>query len=228
MKLELTSKSFGANNVLGAISLSVNHGEVVAVTGPSGIGKSTLVRIISGLDTRFDGTVEDVGRVGMVFQEPTLLPWRSLIDNITLATGCDRDAALNALDRVELHQRQDAFPAQLSLGQRRRVALARALAAAPQTLILDEAFASLDEATAARMRKLTSSVLEGRDFQTLLVTHNLEEAAELADTVLVLDGTPARIRLDHRIAAPRKNRDRAGELAHLRARLQDLSLPEPR
>jgi NitT/TauT family transport system ATP-binding protein len=217
MKVEIHSKFFGQNQVLGHISLAIGKGEVVALTGPSGIGKSTFVRMLCGLDKRYQGQITDVGRVGFVFQEPTLLPWRSLIDNITLVTGCDAWAAQTALDQVELGDRSSDYPNQLSLGQQRRVGLARALAAKPQTLVLDEAFASLDEATAARMRTLTRHILDGTGFSTVLVTHNLEEAVELADRVLVLDGTPAEITLDYTVTA--NISDYPAEAALLRSRL---------
>jgi len=217
MKVEILSKFFGRNQVLGHISLAIGKGEVVALTGPSGIGKSTFVRILCGLDKRYQGQITDVGRVGFVFQEPTLLPWRRLIDNITLVTGCDARAAQTALDLVELGDRSSDYPNQLSLGQQRRVGLARALAAKPQTLVLDEAFASLDEATAARMRTLTRHILDGAGFSTILVTHNLEEAVELADRVLVLDGTPAEITYDQAVTADIT--DYPAEAALLRSRL---------
>ena len=215
MKIDIQSKSFGANPVLGQISFDVDVGEVVALTGPSGIGKSTLVRILAGLDRHFTGQVDDIGQVGFVFQEPNLLPWRSLVNNITVATGCRADAAQTALEKVELGNRGEAYPDQLSLGQQRRVALARALAVNPQMLILDEAFASLDEATAKRMRTLMQTVLDEYNFKTILVTHNLQEAVELSDRVLVLDGQPAQIVLDHTLP-PRHRRDCQDEVALLR------------
>ena len=199
MDIDIRSKFFGTQQVLGKISLSAAIGEVIAVTGPSGIGKSTFVRMIAGLEKQYDGQITNAGQIGFVFQEPTLLPWRNLLDNIALVTGCDQTAAQAALDRVELGDRVLDFPGQLSLGQQRRVALARALAANPQTLILDEAFASLDEETAKRMHKLLKRVLSENSFVTFLVTHNLEEAVEMADRVLVLGGAPATILLDHRI-----------------------------
>ena len=193
MKLEIAGKSFDGRPVLGPISLKLSPGETVALTGPSGIGKSTLARIIAGLDPAFEGALTGVGRVGMVFQEPTLLPWRSALANLTIATGCDKETAHEALTRVELGDRTGAYPSQLSLGQQRRVALARALAAKPDTLILDEAFASLDTATASRMRILTRHILQGSGFCTIVITHNPEDAAALADRVLLLEGNPATI-----------------------------------
>ncbi len=223
MQLEIDGKSFGGQPVLGPISLRAQSGEVLALTGPSGIGKSTLARIVAGLDRGFQGRVTGVGRIGMVFQEPTLLPWRSALDNITIATGCALSAARNALESVELGSRADAFPGQLSLGQQRRVALARALAARPDTLILDEAFASLDGATAGRMRALVRRILDGAEFRTLLVTHDLTDAAALADRVLVLNGAPAGIALDHALNVPRTRRDPAAELIRIREVLSAAS-----
>jgi len=220
MILELTGKSFDGKPVLGRISLDIAPGEVVALTGPSGIGKSTLARIIAGLDPGFEGTLTGTGRVGMVFQEPTLLPWRSAIANIRIATGCNEKTARDALDKVELGDRHGAYPGQLSLGQQRRVALARALAAAPDTLILDEAFASLDEATASRMRALTQAIFKGSGFCTVLVTHNPEDTVELADRALLLDGNPAEILAEYKIKAPRQSRNLNAELHAMRQALK--------
>ncbi len=223
MKAEILEKSFGDRQVLGPISLTLERGEVLALTGPSGIGKSTLMRIIAGLDRNFSGAVAGTGKVAMVFQEPTLLPWRSVLDNILIAAGCTKQVAEHALERVELKERQQAFPRQLSLGQQRRVALARALAAKPDTLILDEAFASLDEATGNRMRAMVRKILNESEFQTILVTHSLSDAAELADRILLLDGTPASIRLDHSISQPAATRDLQETLADVRRVLQSGS-----
>jgi ABC-type nitrate/sulfonate/bicarbonate transport system ATPase subunit len=163
----------------------------------------------------------------MVFQEPTLLPWRNIFQNVVLAAGCSPEKAQNALDQVELGHRLEAFPGQLSLGQRRRVALARALAADPQILILDEAFSSLDEATALRMRQLTRDVLDRHGFRAIIVTHNIEEAVDLADRILLLDGSPAEILLDHKIEVRRGQRDLAAELARLKEPLKRAASDAP-
>ncbi|MEJ6707329.1 MAG: ABC transporter ATP-binding protein [Amylibacter sp.] len=224
MKIDIRSKQFGDTTVLGRISLRMEAGEIVALTGPSGIGKSTLARIVAGLDGKFDGRISRKGRVGFVFQEPTLLPWRTLKDNITIATGCDVKTALQALEQVELGQRADVFPNQLSLGQQRRVALARALAVKPEVLILDEAFASLDEATSARMRDLVQRVLAIGDYSTILVTHNLKEAVAMADRVLVLSGNPGEITLDHRLPGLGQRNLRA-ETDNIRSFLNGLGFP---
>ena len=219
MEIEITGKTFDGRQVLGQISLTIPPGTTVALTGPSGIGKSTLARIVAGIDPSFEGILTGVGRIGMVFQEPTLLPWRSAIANIRISTGCDEKSARDALDQVELGDRTTAFPGQLSLGQQRRVALARALAANPDTLILDEAFASLDDPTAARMRALTRQILENSTFCTLLVTHNLQDVVELADSVLLLDGKPAEILARHTISTPLAERQANAELDRIQQHL---------
>ena len=146
LDLALRAKFFGATRVLGALRLSIGKGEIVALTGASGIGKTTLLRILAGLDTEFDGTLRRPERTAMVFQEPTLLPWRDARANIRLTTGASADAADRLLAEVGLEGREEALPLQLSLGQRRRLAFARALAAAPEGL----APAALDAPGAVR------------------------------------------------------------------------------
>ena len=219
MRVEVRHKNFGGTQILDWIDMAVGEGEIVALTGPSGIGKTTLLRIVAGLDTDYVGAVTDPGRIAMVFQTPTLLPWRSAADNLKLTTGADPASIGKLLNEVGLEGKADFFPGQLSLGQQRRLALARALAANPATLLMDEPFISLDEETAARMRRLTMNVLEGRRIATLIVTHDLVEAATLADRVVMLDGRPASIETVVPITTPRAERDPAKEAAALRALL---------
>jgi len=217
MRVEVRHKKLGGAPVLDWIELAVGEGEIVALTGPSGIGKTTLLRIIAGLDSDFEGEVADPGRIAMVFQSPTLLPWRSAADNLRLTTGAERAAIDRLLEEVGLEGKAEFFPGQLSLGQQRRLALARALAANPATLLMDEPFISLDEETAARMRRLTMKVLEGRRIATLIVTHDLVEAATLADRVVMLGGHPAGVQTIAPIAATRAERNPVKEAAALRA-----------
>ena len=191
MRLDLRAKSFGTRPVLGALTLEVAAGERVALLGPSGIGKTTLIRIVAGLDRDFRGRLDVPERLAMVFQEPTLLPWRTALLNVTLPTGADRDRALGLMAGVGLAGREGAYPRQLSLGQQRRLGLARAFAARPQILLMDEPFASLDAATSARMLDLTARLLEDSGAGLILVTHDPAEAARLSARPLMLTGSPA-------------------------------------
>lgn len=192
MRIELSGKSFGARAVLGPVSLELGRGRRLAVLGPSGIGKSTLLRIVAGLDGAHDGLrVTGAARLALVFQEPTLLPWRDALANITIPTRVDAARARALLDQVGLAGKEAHYPRQLSLGQQRRLALARAFATRPDVLLMDEPFASLDGETAARMIALTSELLDRTGAGLFLVTHAQDEAAALGAQVLRLEGSPA-------------------------------------
>ena len=192
--LDIPGKSYGSVPVLGPIRLRVDPGETVAILGPSGAGKSTLLRIAAGLDPADGGRVRRPARLAIVFQEPTLLPWRSALENLTIVhPGLGRAAALAMLDRVGLGDRPDHFPGQLSLGQQRRLALARAFAGGPEALVMDEPFVSLDAETADRMIALAEALIAEARPATLLVTHAAPEADRLADRLLRLEGRPARL-----------------------------------
>lgn len=191
MRLDLRAKTFAGRPVLGALSLNVAAGERVALLGPSGVGKTTLIRIVAGLDRDFQGKLDVPERLAMVFQEPTLMPWRTALQNVTLPTDADRDTARALMAEVGLAGREDAYPRQLSLGQQRRLGLARAFAARPQILLMDEPFASLDAGTAGRMLDLTARLLDDSGGGLILVTHDPAEAARLAARPLMLAGSPA-------------------------------------
>ncbi|MFQ6549119.1 ABC transporter ATP-binding protein [Aestuariibius sp. 2305UL40-4] len=193
LTLALTAMSFGGGPVLGPIDIRLKPAETLALVGPSGIGKTTLLRIMAGLEARFSGTLAATERRAFVFQEPTLLPWRSLIDNLRVTTGVGVDAAEAALAEVGLAGRGGDFPGQLSLGQRRRLSLARAFAAAPELLLMDEPFVSLDPDLADEMMALFERLRASRRVATVLVTHVEAEAERLADRIAVLGGSPARI-----------------------------------
>lgn len=196
MRLELISKSFAAREVLGTLTLELARGQRLAVLGPSGVGKSTLLRILAGLERDFRGTIAGDARRAVVFQEPVLLPWRDALANITLPTGCAPDIARDWLARVGLAGHEAKFPRQMSLGQQRRLALARAFAAAPDILLMDEPFASLDAETAARMLALTDELLSGTGAGLFLVTHAPDEARALRAEAWHLTGQPARLQKD--------------------------------
>jgi NitT/TauT family transport system ATP-binding protein len=210
--LSLPQASGRPRQILGSIGFSLAPGEVAALTGPSGCGKTTLLRAIAGLIDVPEGRVRlpRAGRLGFVFQEPRLLPWRDVETNVRLtapqASDSDLDAILAALGLAE-HRRD--FPASLSLGLARRVAIARAFAIRPDVLLLDEPFVSLDAALALRLRQELIALIETRAVTSLIVTHNLDEAIALADRVLVLSDRPARLIADVRIPVPRDDRSRA-------------------
>ena len=191
MRLDLAGKSFAGRPVLGVLNLAVERGQRVAILGPSGIGKSTLLRILAGLDRDFQGRLEGRERLAVVFQEPTLLPWRRAVANITLPTGCDQAQAGALLADVGLAGHEDKFPRQMSLGQQRRLSLARAFAARPDILLMDEPFASLDPDTAGRMLDLTARLLDRSGAGLILVTHDAAEAARLGAAPIRLAGNPA-------------------------------------
>jgi len=190
-------RAFGPRRVLDELDLVVAAGEFVAVVGRSGSGKSTLLRVLAGMDrpdageVRVDGVrltgLNPAGRV--MFQDGRLLPWLRVRDNVAFGQpATDRGAVARLLDRVGLADRAGDWPATLSGGQRQRVALARALAADPGLLLLDEPLGSLDALTRAGMQRLLEAVWVERRFSAVLITHDVEEAATLADRVLLLEG----------------------------------------
>ena len=201
LEVNIESKTFEnaageRQDVLTDINFTLGASEVGVIIGPSGCGKSTMLRILAGLDHDFQGRVSRPAdaRLGMVFQEPRLLPWRSVEENVRLAAPLIDEATLAALFTIlELNAHRSHFPGELSLGLARRVALARAFAVDPDFLILDEPLASLDDALAARLREQIASLVGSRDVMTLLVTHNLDDAVRLGDHLFFLSARPAKI-----------------------------------
>ncbi|MEH6726542.1 MAG: ABC transporter ATP-binding protein [Hyphomicrobiales bacterium] len=192
IKVNLAFKNFGKTAVLRDIQLEVSAGETVAIVGRSGIGKSTLLKLIAGTDTHFTGTISCSESKAIVFQEPTLLPWRTALQNITLIhETLSILEARDALARVGIAGKDDMFPGQLSLGQQRRLSLARAFAGRPEVLIMDEPFVSLDSETANEMVSLTEILIRDTRPATIFVTHSEDEAHRLGDRVLTMCGSPA-------------------------------------
>ena len=214
LEVNIRNKCFRAasgarRHVLGEISFALLPGEVGALVGPSGCGKTTLLRIIAGLDGDFDGRVRlpAPGKLGVVFQEPRLLPWRSVEDNVRLLAPHAGEAELSELfATLELSEHRRHYPGELSLGLARRVALARAFAVKPDLLVLDEPFVSLDAKLAVRLRAELAELVSRRPVTTLLVTHSIEEAVGLADRIILLTPSPARVLADVPIDAPRRVR----------------------
>jgi NitT/TauT family transport system ATP-binding protein len=180
-------------------SFEVRQGEFACLLGPSGCGKTTTLRILLGLDRAFVGSFQmpmsGSDRTAVVFQEPTLLPWRTVEQNVRLALPRSmRNTDLDRLfDSLGLAGMRTLFPSELSLGLARRAALARAFATEPAVLFLDEPFVSLDEQTAERLRHLLLSVWSARPTTALMVTHNLREALMLSDRIIVLSPRPAHV-----------------------------------
>jgi NitT/TauT family transport system ATP-binding protein len=229
LEVDITSKTYKnaageRHDALTGIRFALAKGEVGVFVGPSGCGKSTMLRILAGLDQDYRGTVSRPAkaRIGMVFQEPRLLPWRSVEDNVRLAAPQADEAALSALFTVlELNAHRSHFPGELSLGLARRVALARAFAIEPDFLILDEPLASLDDALSVRLREEIATLVEQRAMITLLVTHNLDDAVRLGDRLFLLSARPARIVREVPIHTPRAAR-REPEITAIKA---DLARP---
>lgn len=209
LRLEKVSRSFGALEVLRELSLNIMRGEFVAIVGPSGCGKTTLLNLLSGYDQPSSGVIHCEGRVRMVYQQDGLFPWRTAAENIALGLRHIGDVkergrqVSEMINLIRLEGFENHYPHQLSGGMRQRVELARALAGDSDILLLDEPFSALDYLTRLRMRQELAQLLRERPCTVALVTHDIEEAAQLADRVVVLSGRPARIRYEVGIDAPR-------------------------
>lgn len=239
LRLDHIGKQFGAGVVaLDGISLHLQAGEIVTLVGASGCGKSTLLRIVAGLEQPSTGRVLIEGEpsvaphpaVGVIFQEPRLMPWLTVRDNVRFgiahlpaAEQAHRTAAV--LERVELSQFAEALPRQLSGGMAQRVAIARALVARPALLLLDEPFSALDPFTKARLQDHLLDIWADNRPTLLLVTHDLEEALVLSDRVVVLHGHPGRIGQTFAIDLPRPRRRTSPEFQAWKQRLLDALDP---
>lgn len=201
----IRSKSFKSadgsrSDIIADLAFSLEPGTFTCLIGPSGCGKTTTLRILLGLETDYDGKItlptSDI-RISAVFQEPRLLPWRTVDQNIRLAQAGGHGLHLEPLYRtLGLEGLADRYPGELSLGMERRVALARAFAVMPDILLLDEPFVSLDEHTADRLRELLVELARLQHVTVLMVTHNVREAVRLGDRLLLMSGQPARIVAD--------------------------------
>jgi sulfonate transport system ATP-binding protein len=222
-------KSFGDLEVLKGIDLEVAPGEFVAVVGRSGCGKSTLLRILAGLDEASGGAVafgRGDSRARLMFQEPRLLPWASVLDNVEVGLGAhggkDHGKAAAALEAVGLSDKSVVWPGTLSGGQKQRVALARALVSRPRFLALDEPLGALDALTRIEMQGLLERVWQEQRFTAVLVTHDVSEALLLADRVVMIER--GEIALDIPIALPRPRRHGSAELGAIADTILDRLL----
>jgi sulfonate transport system ATP-binding protein len=234
-------KSFGPNQVLRGVSFHIRAGQFVAIVGRSGCGKSTLLRLLLGLEQPTQGQFwfgddpqAPPGRdaIRIMFQEPRLLPWASVLANVEVGLGKDsaspdaRGRAIAALRHVGLKDRRNDWPSVLSGGQKQRVALARALVSRPRALVFDEPLGALDALTRISMQRLLERVWLQQKFTAVMVTHDVAEAVTLADRVLMIE--EGKIALDLRIDLPRPRPRGSAEAAALEGRiLSDLFRNSP-
>lgn len=225
IQLRDVSKSFGSRDVLSHIDLDIATGQFISLIGPSGAGKSTLLRLIAGLDHASNGQMQlhsarqREAQVRVMFQEDRLLPWQSVLQNVTLGAREQHNEAIELLRAVGLQGHEHDYPSTLSGGQKQRVALARALLRRPDILLLDEPFGALDAITRVSMQLLLFDMLRDHPCTVVLVTHDVEEAVVLSNRILVLrDGGIAKdLHLEGAIP-----RDRGeAHLAALKAQLID-------
>ena len=219
VRIEIARKCYAADGrpqatpVIRNLRLELGSGEFVCLVGPSGCGNTTLLNLAAGLDRDFDGTIAvGTGRaaphIGYVFQNPRLLPWRTVRQNIVLALPAGADAAYvdHLFEVVGLSGALDVYPERLSLGMARRAALVRAFAINPDLLLMDEPFVSLDPPTARRIRELVVTLWQERPHTVLFVTHDLREALELADRLVFLSASPATVADSIPVDLPREQR----------------------
>lgn len=217
------SHRFGPQPVLDGIELTLAAGEAVALVGPSGCGKTTLLNLAAGLLVPWEGQIHcRFVRPAMIFQQPRLLPWLRTRDNIALglkAMGTPRRMRHAIADTLASRMGLtaddlDKYPAALSGGMQSRVALARALAIAPDWLLLDEAFSALDIGLKSELYQLLAAERDASGCAMLMITHDLMEAIRLADRILVMSGSPGRVVAEHTITTPVSMRDESWVFAH--------------
>ncbi|CAK9888763.1 MULTISPECIES: ABC transporter ATP-binding protein [Pseudomonas] len=224
----------GWQSVLEDFDLQLALGEVITILGPSGVGKSSLLRVLAGLQQARAGSVSLLGeplqgphpRLAVAFQDPSLLPWLSLESNVAFGLDFARQPRLaaserraridHAIEAVGLQHAREQYPAQLSGGMAQRTALARCLARQPQVLLLDEPFGALDEVTRADMQQLLLQLIARHNTAAILITHDIDEALLLSDRVLLLGNHPARTLGQWHIDLPQPREQRVEELGALR------------
>ena len=229
--------SMGATRILDCVDLTVRGGEIVVLVGPSGIGKTTVLRLAAGLVTATEGRVDNAaGRISMVFQEPRLLPWETALDNAALpleTAGLTRAEARKIaarwLDRLALSPSDHLkLPAELSGGMKARVAIARAFVGEPDLVLMDEPFANLDRTLRADLQDLVRWIVDETGVGVLFVTHDLLEAARLADRIVALTGRPARVTADFTQKPTGHGADQWAEASRIAARTGIEEPPEAR
>jgi len=218
VKINHLKKSYGELDVLNGINLNIKKGEFVAVVGKSGCGKSTLLRLIAGLEPYDDGqliignkSLKGLNKnARMMFQDGRLLPWKKVIENIGLGLKGDwKKQAYEALVKVGLEDKKDEWPAKLSGGQQQRVALARALVHQPTLMLLDEPLGALDALTRIDMQQLIETIWQEHQITSILVTHDVEEAVNMADRVILIENGKIALNKTIELTRPRKRTSQA-------------------
>lgn len=226
LNVDVREKAFGDTVVLQDIHLTLGNGEAAVLLGPSGCGKSTLLRIAAGLDRRFSGTVKvqqaeaDAASppIAFVFQEPRLMPWLTVAENIGYAAGKKYDVQRveGLINDVGLSGHGGALPKALSGGMAQRVAIARALYTRPRILLLDEPFSAVDAFTRMKLQDLVLKIIEQRGISFLLVTHDIDEALYLGDRIYMMGANDGRIQQRIEVDVPRPRDRRSPHLATLK------------
>jgi sulfonate transport system ATP-binding protein len=229
VRIRNLARTFTLKGVLNGVNLDIAKGEFVALLGRSGSGKSTLLRALAGLDFEAQGAGDYSvpERTSVIFQDARLLPWLSVLDNVTLGLGRQsRDYGRRTLAEVGLAGREKAWPHELSGGEQQRVALARALVREPELLLADEPFGALDALTRGQMHDLLRRLSDTHDPAVLLVTHDIDEAILLADRIVMLEN--GKLAFDIRVDLPPDRDERFARAASLRAELlARLERPAP-
>ena len=232
IEINIHSKTYPAIDQVGVhlaiknLKLSIKSGEFVCLVGPSGSGKTTLLNIIAKLDKDYEGEIT-VGRynaqskIGCIFQNPRLLPWRTVRENIELVLDTSQSLAIvdELLEVMQLTDSQQVYPERLSLGMSRRVSIIRAFAIEPDVLLMDEPFVSLDAPTARQVRELLLKLWQNRPHTVLFVTHDLREAITLADRLIFLSARPMSVVSEIVVTIPRAERHNESVVEVFRQRL---------
>lgn len=225
LNIKNIARTFNGKEVVKNVSFEAGSGEIIGLLGTSGCGKSTVLRAISGLDAGYEGKVEINGKVseqieestGFIFQEPRLMPWLNVLENVTFGLKSKKEAKAELgrkyLNEVGLAGNETLYPKELSGGMAQRVAIARALITSPEVLLLDEPFSALDAFTKMQLQDLLLNIWREYKTTIVLVTHDIEEATYLCDKIVILKDQPGRVGHEIVVEEPRPRNRGSSELA---------------